>query len=70
VGFVVSKELGRAARRNLVKRRLRHIVAGRLTDLAGVDLVVRARPEAAVADYARLHIDVDRCLDNLEEGAP
>ena len=33
VGFVVSKAVGTAVRRNRVKRRLRHLVAARLRQL-------------------------------------
>jgi ribonuclease P protein component len=67
VGFVVSRAVGTAVQRNLVKRRLRHAVDHHLSRLAGLQLVVRARPEAATADYARLQADVDRCLSRLEE---
>ncbi len=44
-GFVVSKAVGNAVRRNRVKRQLRHLVAGRLADAPfGLDVVVRALP--------------------------
>ncbi len=63
VGFVVSKAVGNAVVRNRVKRRLRAIVADRMPDLpAGVLIVVRALPEAAAADYARLDADLRSCL--------
>lgn len=63
VGFVVSKAVGNAVVRNRVKRRLRAIVADRMPDLpAGVLIVVRALPEAAAADYARLDADLGSCL--------
>jgi ribonuclease P protein component len=49
-GFVVSKAVGGAVTRNRVKRRLRHLVAARLADqTTGVDVVVRALPEAATS---------------------
>ena len=49
VGFVVSKAVGNAVTRNLVKRRLRHLAAERLMATPpGVDIVVRALPPAAV----------------------
>lgn len=45
-GFVVSRAVGNAVRRNRVKRQLRHLVAGRLTETPfGVDVVVRALPQ-------------------------
>jgi ribonuclease P protein component len=50
VGFVVSKTVGNAVTRNRVKRRLRHLSRAALPATpAGVALVVRALPRAAVA---------------------
>lgn len=61
VGFVVSKAVGPAVTRNRVKRRLRHLMAGRLNDLpAGTSVVVRALPAAAQA--RDLGPDLDRTL--------
>lgn len=46
-GFIVSKAVGGAVDRNLVKRRLRASAAERIrSGLAGVDVVVRALPPA------------------------
>ena len=48
VGFVVSKAVGPAVTRNLVKRRLRHLCRERISSLPpGSMLVVRALPAAA-----------------------
>jgi ribonuclease P protein component len=45
-GFVVSKAVGNAVRRNRVKRQLRHLVAARLNQTPfAVDVVVRALPQ-------------------------
>ena len=66
VGFVVSKAVGNAVRRNKVKRRLRHVARERLAALpASAVLVVRALPAAADATYGGLAQDFDaalRCL--------
>jgi ribonuclease P protein component len=63
VGFVVSKAVGPAVTRNLVKRRLRHLCRERLPELpSGSMLVIRALPAAAEASYAELAEDLDRCL--------
>ena len=63
VGLVVSRAVGNAVTRNRVARRLRHLVSGRLESLpAGTLLVLRARPEAAVASSERLAADLDRAL--------
>ena len=63
VGFVVSKAVGIAVVRNLVKRRLRAIVRELLDTLPPGSLVVlRALPPAAGAPYERLRRDVEGCL--------
>lgn len=50
VGFVVSKSIGSAVRRNRVRRRLRHLARAHLAGLADQTLVVvRALPPAATA---------------------
>lgn len=64
MGFVVSKAVGGAVQRNLVKRRLRAISASRLeTFPIGSSVVVRALPPAAAATFPELERDVVRCLD-------
>lgn len=63
VGLVVSKAVGPAVRRNLVKRRLRHIARERLSSLPGsAVLVVRALPAAGTATFATLSADFDSAL--------
>ncbi len=63
VGFVVSRAVGPAVTRNLVKRRLRHLSRDRLHVLPpGSMLVVRALPGAASASYEELGHELDRCL--------
>jgi len=64
VGLVVSKAVGTAVTRNLVKRRLRALVRDRLDVLpADAGVVVRALPAAAVRPYADLGADLDSALD-------
>ena len=71
VGFVVSKAVGNAVTRNLVKRRLRHLARERLTSLPGAAvLVVRALPASALASYADLAADLDKALDRALLRAP
>jgi ribonuclease P protein component len=68
VGFVVSKSLGNAVVRNLVRRRLRHLMRPRLALLPGPGaLVVRALPAAAAADVTELDADLGRCLTRVLE---
>ncbi|WP_419996551.1 ribonuclease P protein component [Streptomyces boninensis] len=70
-GFVVSKAVGGAVQRNLVKRRLRHLMRDRLSALpAGSLVVVRALPGAAAADHDQLGGDLDSALRRLLGRAP
>ena len=65
-GFVVSKAVGGAVVRNLVKRRLRHLVRERLSQLPpGSLVVVRALPGAGSAEYVELAQDLDAALRRL-----
>ncbi len=58
-GFIVSKRVGSAVRRNLVRRRLKAVCREALTDgVSGVDVVVRALPGAAEADWSALRTEV------------
>lgn len=63
VGFVVSKAVGSAVRRNRVKRRLRHLMRDRLDRVPpGSRVVVRALPGAGGASSADLAEHLDRAL--------
>jgi ribonuclease P protein component len=58
-GFIVSKKVGGAVRRNLIRRRLKAACHEALGEGAeGVDVVVRALPSAATADWPALRSDV------------
>ena len=58
-GFIVSKKVGTAVRRNLVRRRLKAACRELVDDgTAGVDVVVRALPSASEADFGALRADV------------
>ena len=66
VGFVVSKAVGGAVVRNRTKRRLRALLAARLDGIPdGTDLVVRANPVAAQADWGQLTAEVDVVLGRV-----
>ena len=63
VGFVVSKQVGGAVVRNLVKRRLRDIASRSLAQSAtGRDVVIRALPPAGDASFDELAQAWDRVL--------
>jgi len=70
VGFVVSRAVGPAATRNLVKRRLREAVRARITELPpGCLAVVRANPAAASASWPVLSGDLNSALDRALDRA-
>jgi len=52
-GFIVSKAVGGATVRNLMKRRLRAATAPLLSSITG-DVVVRVLPAATTATYVQL----------------
>ena len=62
-GVVVGRAVGDAVTRHRVARRLRHLLAARLSAVApDTTLVVRARPGAATASSAALGADLDAAL--------
>jgi ribonuclease P protein component len=66
-GFIVSKKVGTAVRRNLVRRRLKAACHEAVANgVQGVDVVVRALPSAADATWPELRAEV---LDALARPA-
>lgn len=69
VGIVVSRKVGNAVIRNRVRRRLREALRAVLRERAArqeplaADLIVIARPEAALSDYATLRRALVRALE-------
>ncbi|MGR0161381.1 ribonuclease P protein component [Paenarthrobacter nitroguajacolicus] len=63
IGFIVSKAVGNAVTRNLVKRRLREAGALSLhSHGTGLAVVVRALPAAATASWEQLLSDYNAAL--------
>jgi ribonuclease P protein component len=63
VGLVVSRSVGSAVARNRVKRRLRHLMRDRLSQVPrGSRVVVRALPAASLASSTSLAGDLDEAL--------
>jgi ribonuclease P protein component len=63
-GFIVSKAIGNAVTRNLVKRRLREVAGQSLAERgAGFDVVVRALPPAAAASWEDLSAETRAALE-------
>jgi ribonuclease P protein component len=68
---VVPRTVGGATVRNLVKRRLRHLMREVLPALPpGTDVVVRALPGAAHRSYQSLHGDLAAALDAARRPKP
>jgi ribonuclease P protein component len=66
VGLVVGRAVGNSVVRHRVSRRLRAAAAEELHRLPPTaDLVLRARPESATADFATLRTDLAAGLDRL-----
>jgi len=62
-GFIVSRQVGSAVVRNTVRRRLKAVCAEALPGvLPGSDVVIRALPSSALAEFADLRDEVVRCL--------
>jgi ribonuclease P protein component len=71
VGLAVSRVVGNAVSRNRVKRRLRALLATRITRFpAGSLVVVRAQPSAAGLPSDGLAEALDRALGRLLPTAP
>lgn len=66
IGFSVSKKVGNAVQRNLIKRRLREIVRlSPLAQSAGVDLVIVARSKSKKASFRALKEDLEDLIGRL-----
>ena len=62
-GFIVSKQVGSAVVRNTVRRRLKAVCHEELTRVRpGSDIVIRALPSAAAADFGALRDEISRCI--------
>jgi ribonuclease P protein component len=64
-GFVVSKSVGSAVTRNLVKRRLRALAAKTLSRRNELDVIIRANPAAALAKFDELASDFERVISQV-----
>jgi len=68
VGFVVNKAVGNAVLRNRVHRRLRAVMAARISELPPGSLtVVRALPASASSSFDDLVTDVGGALRRVLE---
>ncbi|MHA3685433.1 ribonuclease P protein component [Leucobacter sp. HY1910] len=62
-GFIISKAVGNAVTRNLIRRRFKTIVERQLASgIAGVDIVFRVFPKVTEASFEELEAEVTRAL--------
>lgn len=60
-GYIVSKAVGNAVTRNLIRRRMKFVTEQLLHEgLSGYDIVFRALPASAKAPYSELEREVRR----------
>ena len=61
VGLAVSKRVGNAVARNLVKRRIRNAFAS-MDISGGWDVVVTAKPDSSEVSYAKLDESIQKSI--------
>ena len=62
LGVVVTKRLGKAVKRNRVKRLLREFFRRHHTELPAVDLVIMAKKGAEALEYQQVEAELSRLL--------
>jgi ribonuclease P protein component len=66
LGLSVSRKVGNAVARNAVRRRLREVFHSCIPEISGdLDLVVSARPAAAVASFEELREEFSESLSKV-----
>jgi len=67
MGVIVARNVGKAVVRNTVRRRMKAVGWSLAQDLGGIDVVLRALPPAATADFADIDREVRRVVAVLRE---
>ena len=66
MGVIVARNVGNAVVRNRVRRRIKAVGWSIAQQRAGLDVVVRALPPAAAADFSAIDAEVRRLVGRLE----
>lgn len=67
LGIIVTKRLGKAVKRNRVKRLVREFFRRHKDFLPAQDIVIIAKPEAATLDYAAVQAELGAALLAVRE---
>jgi ribonuclease P protein component len=69
VGVIVARNVGNAVVRNRVRRRIKAVAWTMAQDVHGIDVVVRALPSAARAEFVDIDVEIRRLVGGLQERA-
>ena len=69
MGVIVARNVGNAVVRNRVRRRVKAVGWSLAQDVHGLDVVLRALPDAARADFAAIDTEVRRVVLSLRDRA-
>ncbi|MBW4041131.1 MAG: ribonuclease P protein component [Acidobacteria bacterium] len=69
LGVVVARNVGNAVVRNRVRRRIKAVGWVVAHDVQGLDVVIRALPSAAAADFSAIEAEVRHHVGLLQERA-
>ena len=69
MGVIVARNVGNAVVRNRVRRRMKAVGWSLAQDVHGLDVVLRALPPAAGADFAAIDGEVRRLVRSVQERA-
>lgn len=65
-GFIISKAVGNAVTRNLIRRRMKTVADELINEgVSGVDLVFRALPKSAIASFDELQREMRRAVRKI-----
>lgn len=67
MGVIVARNVGKAVVRNRVRRRIKAVGWSLAREVGGLDVVVRALPAAAGADFAAIDAEVRRLVGAVGE---